>query len=115
MRDQFRALERLALCEEVNSALKDENIRLMNRLASAAHSLVTGANEIVPAPKSSADQVDSLLNEIDEERVEPVTKDTGSDADQRGSNDSTLNPADFGNDDSPEEKMVDLDAVLHEI
>ena len=106
--------ERLAKCEEAHSTLKEENIRLTNRLASAAQSLVTGANEVAPAPTSSSNQVENLLNEVDEGQAEPVSKDAGSGPDHRVSNDSTSNKTEVGDDHSPKVKTLDTDAVLYE-
>ena len=113
---RFTALEeRVAQCEDVNSGLKEENIRLTNRLTNAAQSLVTGANKVAPAPTLSRNQVEDLLTEMDEGQAEPVAEDARSGPDHRVSKDSTVNNTESGDDHSSKVEMVDIDAVLHEI
>lgn len=113
---RFTAIEeRVAQCEKVNSALKDENIRLTNRLASAAQSLVTGANEAAPAPISPSRQVDNILNEMDEGQAEPLEDDARSGPGHKVSNSSTVNNTESGDDHSSKAKMADFDVVLHEV
>lgn len=113
---RFTAIEyRLAQCEEKSSALKDENMRLMRRLNSAAQSLVTGEPDGSHAQPSSQKQVDNLLNDMEESRPASATKTVENVPCPGVSNDATSNKTETEFDHSSKNESLDIDTVLNEV